>query len=90
MLKIYDFECGDCEKVFEAFVEGEDGLPDECPLCQATNGFVKRPSLCSSPQTIIVDYPGSQRLKAGYTHIHNRPAEKKDSQVSMYTPKKSG
>jgi len=88
MLKHYDFECLQCEKTFDEYVEGAEGIPDACPHCESPLGFKKLPSVWASPQTIVVDYPGSKRLKAGYTHIYNRPAEKKGSQVSMYTPKK--
>jgi putative FmdB family regulatory protein len=87
MLKHYDFECAACAHTFDDYVEGVEGKPEQCPACGASDAFKKLPSTWSFPTTIVVDYPGSKRLKAGYVHTHNRPAEKKDSQVSMYNPK---
>jgi rubredoxin len=90
VLKHFDFECQSCELTFDAYVEGADGTPEECPRCLVSSSkfFKKLPSSWASPTTIIVDYPGSKRHKAGYMHLYNRPAEKKGSQVSMYTPTK--
>ena len=89
MLKHYDFECGNCGHVFDDYVEGSEGKPEFCPECKHTEHFAKLPSSFALPHTIIVSYPGSKQFKAGYVHTHgNRPAEKKGSQVSMYTPKK--
>jgi len=84
MLKVYDFKCNKCETVFEDTVEGVEGIPEECPKCSSTKGFTK---LIGSPNlvsTIIVDYPGSKKLKAGYQHTHNLEAEKKGRQISMH------
>jgi len=89
MLKHYDFECGICETVFDAYVEGSEGLPEQCMACTNKTNFKKLPSVCASPTTIVVSYPGSKQFKAGYVHTHARPAEKKGSQVSMYSPKKA-
>ncbi len=88
MLKHYDFECIKCDHKFDDYVEGSEGQPEACPACGESAGFRKLPSICASPQSIIVDYPGSKRLKAGYVHTHARPAEKKGTQVSMYNPTK--
>jgi hypothetical protein len=87
MLKHYDFECVVCLHVFDDYVEGVEGVPEKCPKCQQGDYFKKIPSTFALPTTIVVDYPGSKRLKAGYVHTHNRPAEKQGSQVSMYAPK---
>jgi putative FmdB family regulatory protein len=87
MFKFYDFECGSCSHVFEEMVRGVDGRPDACPQCGQAQEFKKLPSFPALITTIVVDYPGSKQHKAGYTHTHARPAEKADSQVSMYTPK---
>jgi putative FmdB family regulatory protein len=84
MLKTYDFECLDCGQTFEDIVEGEKGLPEQCPHCSSTSGFKKVIGTFSYPTTIVVDYPGSKAHKAGYVHLFNRPAEKKDSQISMH------
>lgn len=83
MLKHFDFECLACHAEFDEYVEGADGVPEHCPHCLKTEGYKKLPSLWASPTTIIVDYPGSKRLKAGYVHQYNRPAEKKGSQVTV-------
>lgn len=88
MLKCFDFECSGCDAVFTDYVDGVDGQPDGCPSCTAVGPFKKIPSGFNHPTTIVVDYPGSKRFKAGYTHTHARPAEKKGSQVSMFSTKK--
>jgi hypothetical protein len=87
MLKHFNFECQSCSNEFSDYVEGVDGQPEACPACEKSEGFKKLSSGWSSPTTIIVDYPGSKRLKAGYVHQYNRPAEKKGSQVSMHVGK---
>lgn len=89
MLKHYDFECEACHHNFDDYVEGTEGSPEQCPACHRAGGFKKLPGTFSSPTTIVVDYPGSKRLKAGYTHAYNRPAEKKGSQVSMHRSQKT-
>ncbi len=70
-MKLYDFECLACRHQFEALVRG-DLLPP-CPSCE--NGGTQR--LMSAPKlftTIVPDYPGSKKKKAGYTHSHgDRP-----------------
>jgi hypothetical protein len=87
MLKIFDFECLTCKAQFEGLVEGINGQPDNCSLCHSTGPFSKLPVRINLAEKIIVDYPGSKRLKAGYQHTHNRPAENKSTQFSMYNPK---
>lgn len=85
MWKKYDFECEKCKHIFDDLVNGTEGKPDFCPACGSQKGFVRQ--LCAPyiPTKIIVDYPGSKRLKAGYVHTHgDRLAEKKGSQVSMH------
>ena len=88
MLKHFNFECLACHQEFDEYVEGADGLPDACKYCECNHGYKKLPSSWASPTTIIVDYPGSKRWKAGYVHLYNRPAEKKHSQISMYRSKR--
>jgi putative FmdB family regulatory protein len=87
MLKIFDFECPSCQANFEGLVENIDGQPEGCPQCSSTGPFRKLPGRLNLAEKIIVDHPGSKKLKAGYQHTHNRPAEKKNTQFSMYTPK---
>lgn len=84
MLKTYDFECLECDRTFEDIVEGENGNPKQCPHCLNEGSFKKIVGSFNYPKTIVVDYPGSKAHKAGYVHLFNRPAEKKDSQISMY------
>lgn len=86
MLKTYDFECQRCEAVFTDTVEGCDGQPEECPDCKGTV-FKKLLSTPNIPKKIVIDYPGSKQFKAGYVHTHARPAEKKESQISMHGTK---
>lgn len=90
MLKLFDFECLSCSAMFEAMVEGIEGQPDGCSQCPSTEGFKKLVGVANLPRKIIVDYPGSKRLKAGYQHSHNRKAEKLGRQVSMHGAYKDG
>jgi putative FmdB family regulatory protein len=84
MLKRFSFECEACGHEFDELVEGVEGKPERCFSCGSSKGFKKLPSVFSNPSTIVVDYPGSKRFKAGYVHTHgDRPAEKKGSQISM-------
>lgn len=86
----FDFACGKCQHEFHDLVQGRDGQPDACPSCKSSNGFTKLASALYVPTTIMVTYPGSKRHKAGYIHSHgDKPAEKGNSQISMYSPKKS-
>jgi len=87
MLKHYDFECSGCKHIFDDYVEGSAGVPEACPQCKQSEAFKKLPSTFALPTTIVVDYPGSKQYKAGYKHLYTRPAEKKESQVSMFNPK---
>lgn len=81
--KCYEFLCEVCEGVFEDLVKGTEGLPESCELCGAAGPFVRQVSAPAVLTTIVPSYPGAKRVKAGYQHTHNRPAEKKDRQVSM-------
>lgn len=90
---LFDFECQDCKRVFEELVTDADALPETCPACSGV-AFIKLMSPIMNPTTVIMTYPGSKRLKAGYQH-HSicAPAEKKGRQVSMhgaYKKKKKG
>lgn len=33
MLKVFDFKCSGCDHIFEALVQGADGVPANCPEC---------------------------------------------------------
>jgi len=82
----FAFECNKCSHEFTDLVSRADPVPDECPECKSTKGFTKLLSAPNIPRKIIVDYPGSKRLKAGYQHTRHadHPAEKKGSQISMH------
>lgn len=83
MYKIFDFECAECSSVFEDLVsDGE--TPVSCKHCGASGTFTRVIAAPLIPTSIVVDYPGSKRLKAGYAHHYNRQAERKGSQVSMH------
>ncbi len=84
MLKSFNFECEKCGEVFDDLVEGIEGKPESCPRCSSATGFTKLPSAINLAETVIPSYPGSKRIKAGYQHTHNRPAEKKGRQISMH------
>jgi len=88
--KSFDFECGTCAEVFADLVSDAQPQPEACPSCGATTGFARRMSAPAVMSTIVPSYPGSKRVKAGYQHTHNRPAEKKGSQISMYGSDKNG
>jgi len=88
MWRVYDFECSACAGIFEDMVKGVDGLPSECSHCECPGPFTRLPACAALPTTVVMSYPGSKKLKAGYVHSHgDRPAEKAGSQVSMYIPK---
>jgi len=83
------FKCGKCQHVFEDMVQ-PGGLPDPCPECKNSVDLVEEKRM-QAPMHVthfILDYPGSKRLKAGYQHTHNRPAEKKGTQVSLSSTKR--
>jgi hypothetical protein len=82
MLKLFDFECTEGHRFEDLVTEGE------VPVCKCGATTVKLPGAARSPSEIILSYPGSKKHKAGYVHTHNRPAEKKASQVSMYMGKR--
>jgi putative FmdB family regulatory protein len=87
MWKVYDYECQDCSFLDEHFINTSSEEPILCEKCGSSN--MRR--CLSSPAVltkIVPSYPGSKRVKAGYQHTHNRPAEKAASQVSMYKPNK--
>ncbi len=79
-MPVYDFGCsaGD-EHLFEhrcSIADKPASIP--CPVegceLQATQKHIGVPAM---PTTIIVDYPGSKRLKAGYVHSHGPKAATK-------------
>lgn len=84
MLKCFDFECDKCGEIFEDLVEGAAGQPDKCPQCSSTTGFTRVLNAVALAKKVIPSYPGSKRIKAGYQHTHNRPAEKPGTQISMH------
>jgi putative FmdB family regulatory protein len=82
MLKLYDFHCDACKHVFEALVRNETEQP--CEACGSTAQRLMPGG--HSFTTIIPDYPGSKKLKAGYQHSHaDRPKTPGKIQVG-WTP----
>ena len=90
MYKIYRFQCDTCQHEFKDMVDGEDGLPDECPNCDITEGFTK---LVSSPMQMKIVAPTVKPChysRAGRWHLGpGRKAEKAGRQISMYGTDKS-
>lgn len=84
--KLRDARCNVCEHTFEVFLE--DGVtPPLCPLCKADSRIIMgAPKLFT---TIIPDYPGAKRQKAGYVMSHgDRPATKIQVQGANFGPSK--
>lgn len=82
MLKMFDFHCDNCGTTFESLVRDETKIPCECgyPADRLMPGG-------HSFTTIIPDYPGAKRRKAGYQHSHaDRPKTEGKIQVG-YTGK---
>ena len=78
------FSCDECKHQFDDLVwceNGVEGKPDPCPKCKSTGGFTRQLSAPAIVTNIVVDYPGSKRLKAGYQHTHNRPLENSRGRV---------
>lgn len=75
-MPMYNFHCEKCGEVFEDLVPSTVH-DSECPTCHAPamrTWVGQAPSLLN---TIILDYPGSKKHKAGYVHSHgDRPATK--------------
>jgi putative FmdB family regulatory protein len=67
MFKLHEFHCNDCGQGFESLVK-KDQVP-QCSNCTSTNN-TKLISATKSFTTIIPDYPGSKKKKAGYIHSH--------------------
>lgn len=63
-MPMYDFQCSNGH-VFEDIC-GVNDLP-ECPKCGANSEKVWN-KMAPVLTTIVPDYPGSKRFKAGYTH----------------------
>jgi len=87
MWKFYDYECTECGSVFEEMINSSNPEPIECASCGSAKVDRRMPSPAVLT-SIVPSYPGSKRVKAGYQHTHNRPAEKAGSQVSMFSTKK--
>ena len=72
-MPMHDFECPKCGNEVEEIVKvDEDGKLVEKLRCDACGEameiiFKKAPVMFS---TIVPDYPGSKKIKAGYVHTH--------------------
>jgi len=76
-MPMHDFECPHCGLEIEEIVK--DGEMVGCSACGEimTKVFKNPPKLFD---TIIPDYPGAKKNKAGYIHTHgDRPATKVQS-----------
>lgn len=78
----YDQRCPNGH-VFERFcsIRERDANPEpNCPECGLPSGqvFTSMPSI-NNTEVMILDYPGSKRLKAGYVHSHVDPGPTKVS-----------
>lgn len=70
MALLFDFRCQTCDQVFESSFKHGNPNPD-CSCGGATTRLMAAPKVFS---TIIPDYPGSKKKKAGYVHSHaDRP-----------------
>lgn len=79
MPKIHDYACP-CGNKFE-FMTMAAGETVHCPICDsdAVDVVLSGGTVFG---TIVPDYPGAKKIKAGYVHTHaDRPAEK--SSVSV-------
>lgn len=76
-MPMHDFECPNCGAECEEIVTLTEVL--KCTTCDSTmkKVFKKAPVTFG---TIIADYPGAKKIKAGYVHTHaDRPATKVQS-----------
>lgn len=66
MVKIRDMACNVCGSVTEIFLKDGDALPP-CPCGESRVEQTRLvPTAAKMFSTIIPDYPGSKKLKAGY------------------------
>jgi putative FmdB family regulatory protein len=74
-MPMYDFQCESCDTIIEDLVAyGTPTIP--CTKCDGlcSRIFLNSPRLFT---TIIPEYPGSKKRKAGYVHSHqDKPATK--------------
>jgi len=75
-MPMYNFECVDCKHIMEDLVPSDT----DAIVCEKCSGDAIRIWAGTAPNlvnTIILDYPGSKKHKAGYVHSHgDRPATK--------------
>lgn len=73
-MRLYDFRCNDCDAIAERLVR----TLEETPACGCGSSNTERMMPRTTTfSTIIADYPGAKRRKAGYAHSHaDRPKEK--------------
>lgn len=77
MRKLWDYDC-ECGERFEATAADDEQVT--CLTCGSCN--TTKVSGGRAFHVIVPTYPGSKRLKAGYTHTHaDRPAEKNSVSV---------
>lgn len=75
-MPVYDFCCKN-EHHYEVRCKvAERGNTWNCPDCQEAGKQIHI-AVPAMPTTIVVDYPGSKRLKAGYVHSHGNHSASK-------------
>jgi hypothetical protein len=77
----YDFECTGPEKhTHEISCSIADSLKQKfCPTCyEPMKRLISCPHI-NDPNKVILDYPGSKKLKAGYVHSHGDKVAEKTS-----------
>ena len=73
-MPMYDFECEKCHEKYEDIVK--EGEASSCAKCSHANWKHLMPAT-KTFTTIIPDYPGAKKHKAGYVHSHgDKPATK--------------
>lgn len=66
-MPMHDFECPECGQVVEEIVKTGETL--RCSACGALMQKVFQVAP-KSFSTIVPDYPGAKKKKAGYVHTH--------------------
>ncbi len=74
-MPMYDYECSECGHL-EDSIEKVDTLTIPCGVCGEPSNRVYT-SCATHLTTIVPDYPGCKKKRAGYVHTHgDRPRTK--------------
>ncbi len=79
--KLFDFECGDCDSIWEALVEPDD-LTDSCPRCGQDC-----PTVLSIPKLATFSMMSQDEKTA---HLKKRSADHTQKEIIEKTPEKWG